>query len=338
MAEVSVAVLGLNRVGASICLALKRYNAKPNAANKFNVTAFGTDAESVKQAKDRGLAARVVSNAGDAVNGADIIIVALTYGELEGAYNYIGRDIRAGAVILDFSPIKRDSAKFADKHLQKDAHFVGMTAVINPRYILDALDDTEAGAEDYFDGGVIYLMPGVKCIPAAVDLAGDFATVLGAQVKYVDMNENDVLIAATETMPKLLGAMYYFLLSRNKGWEDNQRVTNASFGMLTQALLNTHPDDLTLEAMQNRDALVRYLDDFALTLKNLRDVLAENDQDAVGATLTSAAKDYEGWINRRTNNRWEDDRTPQASEAPGIMSTLFGGYVASRLRSKKDPK
>jgi cyclohexadieny/prephenate dehydrogenase len=338
MAEVSVAVLGLGRIGASICLALKRYNARPGSANKFNVTAYAPAAARVKYAKDNALAERTAQYASDAVRGADIVVMALPLGETEGAYNLIGQDVRSGAVVLDFSTVKREANAYAQKTLNPEAHFIGVTPIVNPRYLFDALDEPEFAAEDLFDHAPTFIMAGTKAPAAALDLGADFAAVLGAQPQFTDIAENDVLMAISETFPKVVGAMVYVLLSRTRGWDDSQRMTNAAFGTTTNVFMNQHPDDLTAEVLHNKDTLVRYLDEFSGALRSMRDLIAEGDRDGVTETFGRASAEYERWINRRNNNRWDDDRAIEAPEAPGIMTTLFGGYMASRLRGKKDGK
>jgi cyclohexadieny/prephenate dehydrogenase len=338
MAEVTVAVLGLGRIGASICLALKRYNGRPGSANKFTVTAYSPSATRIKYAKDNALAERTAQYASDAVRGADIVVMALPLGEAEGAYNLIGQDIRAGAVVLDFSTVKREANTFAQKSLNSEVHFIGVTPIVNPRYLFDALDEPEYAVEDLFDNAPCFLMAGIKAPPAALDLGADFATVLGGQPQFIDIAENDVLMAISETFPKLVGAMVYVLISRTTGWDDTQRMTNAAFGSTTNVFMNQHPEDLTGEVLANKDTVLRYLDEYTAALRGIRDLIAEGDRDALSETFGRASAEYERWINRRNNNRWDDDRSQDTPEAPGIMTTLFGGYVASRLRGKKDGK
>ncbi len=53
MAELSVAILGLNRTSASMGLALKRYSKKGGKHN-FSITGYDSRAATLKQAKKMG--------------------------------------------------------------------------------------------------------------------------------------------------------------------------------------------------------------------------------------------------------------------------------------------
>jgi len=335
MADVSVTILGLGRVGASVCLALKRYNNKSNTANTFVLTAFSTDAQQVKLAKDAELADRFAANALDAVRGADVVVLTLPAGEIDGLLAYTASEFRAGAVLFDLSRYKQAVSHSADKHL-KEVHYVGLTPVLNPKYLFDGLNDTTNANEDLFDDSTVFVMPSVLCAPQAVNLATDFAKVLGGTPQFIDIAEHDALMVSTETLPDVLATAYFLMMSRGYGWDDSQRLTSPTFGAFTQMLYHTHPADLRDESLDNREALVRALDGYLVALRELRDLVADNERDATEAAFNMAADGYQAWLNRRYFNRWDNDRTPEQSEAPGIMHTLFGGFVAGKLRGKKD--
>lgn len=336
MAEVSVAVLGLGRIGASVCLALKRYNAKPGVTNRFVVTGFTGDADQGRIAKESDVVERVVNNAAEAVRGADVVIVTLPSGEIDGLFGYIARDLRDGVVLLDFSRYKQAASQSAAKYFTDGVHYVGLTPTLNPKYLFDGLTDITSANEELFDGGSMFIMSSVTSAPQAVNLASDISAVLGASPQFIDMAENDALMIATETLPDVLGTAYFVMMMRSRGWPDSQRLTNPTFGMMTQALYNAHPDDLRDETLANRDALVRYIDEYMAALRDLRSVIADNDREAVASAFNSATAEYQRWLNRRYFRQWDADRQPETPEVPGLMHTLFGGFVAGKLRSKKD--
>jgi prephenate dehydrogenase len=334
MAEISIAILGLGRLGTSIGLALKRYNAKSDRAHKFTITGYSSIAPQVKSAQKLNAVDDIARHPIDAVRGRDIIVLAMPYSDVEGAYSYIAPDVRPGAVVIDFSPLKQPSLKWAEKHLSKDAHMLGMTALLNGKYLFDGVDETERATADLFDGGMMLLMPGVRCIPEAIDLGRDFATILGATMtQFIDPAENDTLVSLTENLPALIGLAYYYMLEKNEGWGDIQKQINPAAGMLTHHLYDTHPDDLRDLWTANRETLLRHTDDLIATLRNLRRVLAENDRNSVEEVTSSSAASYEAWYNRRLKNRWSNE-TQAPVETPDVMSSLFGSWVGNRMRRK----
>lgn len=336
MADISIAILGMGRVGASVGLSLKRYNARPDAKHRFKITAFDTISDNLKAAQKLNAADDYVRQAFDAVRGRDIVILAMPYAEVEATYKYIASDLRPGVVLIDFSPLKQPSLDWAARYLPKEAHVLGATPLVNMQYLFDGLDKTELASADLFDDGLVLLMPSVTCIPAAIELGADFAAILGASSQFIDPAENDSLVAGTEGMPMLLGTSFFLAMMRSQGWGDSQRVTNPTFGMLTRHLFDTHPDDLRDLWMNNADSMVRWIDDYTETLAQFRAALATRDRDALESAIGLAAQEYERWYNRRAKNRWGQEALKQNDPSPDVMQSFFGGFISNRLRRKGD--
>ncbi len=336
MATVTVAVLGMGRIGASIGLALRRYNERKDAQHKFEVTYADTRPGVREDAKSIGITDRIDRDPFNAARGKDIVIMALPYADAQIAYKNIGPELRPGAVVLDAAPLKQPSLEWASTYLSKEAHVVGITPVINPKYLFDGLDDTLHAAADLFDDGAMLLMPSVTCIKDAVELAADFSTILGAKPHFADPAEHDSLVALTEGLPALLGAAAFYMTIRGQTWNDAQRVTNASFGRLTHHLHDTHPDDLRDALLNNRVSLVHQLDQFIATLSDFRGILAQNDRAALEAALIASSDAYSAWINRRHNARWDEGKadinTPSVSGM--LMTGLMGNFLSRRLGGK----
>jgi prephenate dehydrogenase len=336
MAKIAITIIGLGRIGASIGLALKRYNARSDVQHQFEITAVEERAAVLKEAE--GAFDKSARNLYDAVRDRDIVVIALPYADVRRTYQVMSDAARAGVVILDTSPLKTPSLKWAAEYLPKEAHMVGITPIVNPKYLFGEPEDTLHAHADYFDNGNMLLMPSATAIREAVELATDFSSLLGATVHFMDAAEHDGLVAATEGLPSLLGVATFSLLAHNPGWGDIQRLINPDFGRLTHHLFDTHPDDLRDTWLTNRASLVNYLDSLIESLSNFRQVIAANDRPAVEAALIEAADDYSAWINRRYNNKWDDENAASKSPSAGdmLMSGLMGGFLSKRLRGQKD--
>lgn len=337
MANVSVGILGLGRMGAAVGLALKRYN-QQGGDHTFNITGYDSRPNHVKTAQKINAVDNVTNRPHEAVKNKDIVVMALPYAEVKAAYEFIQGDLRAGVVIMDMSVLKQTSLAWADKNLPAEVHVVSMTAIVNPKYLFDGTDETERATEDYFDNGVMMVMPSVKCIPEAVNLASDFAAILGAKPHFADPAEHDALVAGTEALPAVLGVTYFHSMMQNKGWLDSQRFTNPGMGMLTRHLFDSHPDDLRDLFRDSKDDLLRHLDRMIARMTEFREALAKNDRDALESLLESTSGEYEAWINRRYNNRWQADEqiNTDTPTMGGVMGNMFGGFLTNRGDKKKD--
>src|SRR4030095_15279248 len=136
MATVTVAILGLGRMGASIGLALKRYNERKDAAHTFDIVFADIRGGIREDAKTLGID-KVERDVFAAAANRDIVVIALPYADVQTAYKNLGSEIRSGAVVLDTSPLKQPSLQWAKAHLRADAHLVGITPILNPKYLFD---------------------------------------------------------------------------------------------------------------------------------------------------------------------------------------------------------
>ncbi|MBC7871545.1 MAG: prephenate dehydrogenase [Chitinophagaceae bacterium] len=338
MADVAVAILGLARTGVSMGLALKRHNQK-GGAHTFKVTGYDTASPRMKTAQKMDAVDETVAQSENAVKGKDIVVIATPYGETKNTYDYIASSLRAGVVILDATPLNQKALEWGKQYLPSGAHQVCIRPIVNPKYLFEGLDEPERATDDFFDNGSMMLMPSVTCAKEAVELAADFARILGARPHYLDPAEHDGLAAGMEGLPSLLGAAYFYMMSQNAGWMDAQRLTNPSFGMLTHVLMDTHPDDLRDLWINSSTDLLRYTDEMIATLRNFRNLIASKDQSALEAAVEESSKEFETWVNRRHNNRWQDDEKLE-SKSPGIgdvVGGMFGNFMPGR-RKKDDEK
>ena len=337
MADVSIAILGMNRVGTSVGLALHRYN-RSGREHNFQVTGYDTNASALKKAQGMNAIDKSDHRLNEAVRDKDIVVITMPYNELKDVYEIIAPNLRRGSVVVDMTPVKQQSLKWAAEYLQEGTHVVSAEPIPNPHYLFDGTDELERATEDYFDSSSMLLMPSPSCVKEAVTLATDFSTLIGSEPMFFDPAEYDALMAGTKALPSLLGVMYFYTISKGSGWDDAQRLTGSDFGMLTRVLFDTHPDDLTALWMDSRNDLVNKLDFLMANLNQIRTSLLEKDRDAVEAVLEQSSRDYENWINRRHNNRWQmQDQVDAESPSFGsMMGNLVGGFVTRRGKKDND--
>ncbi len=331
---ISVGIIGLGRIGASIGLALKRYNARKDARQQFAVTGYAADNVEAQNAKTIAAVDHVVRSIVDAASEKDIIVLALPYRDVQAAYQLIGHDLRGGSVLIDTSPLKLPSQEWATKYLNADAHMVGVTPVLNPKYMFGGLDDAEAASADLFDGGALMLLPSANTAGDAVELATDFAQLLEMSPQFGDPAEHDAWIASMEGLPAVLGLGAFYALHRRDGWNDARRVGNPSFGRLTHHLYDQHPDDLRDLLLNNRDNLVRQIDATVEALEALRGLLASNDRAALEEVLISTMDTYALWVAQRREGRWDkpNNSASKVTKSDLLVNGMFGSFLGKRMK------
>lgn len=339
MAELIVAILGLDKLGASIALRLQAYAAK-GGKHRFTLVGYDSREDFEKPARKLKVFDRIERQPYSAVESADIVIMNVPYEDLRAAYEGMESSLRGGVVILDTAVIKQPSLEWAGQHLGDEYHVIGFTAVIGSEYMLEHHLGPEYAGDDYFHDSTIYLTPSVSSDRDAIELAVNFSAILGGKPHFLDPAEHDSLTAMTEEIPQVLSVAAYAAAMSHNAWQDAQRLTNPPFNVLTRYLLTHHPDALRDEWLANAGNLTRSIDDVITALRELQVSLNAGDEGAVEAFLIAASDEYQQWINRRHKGEWDDQATSKVDFDTSIAGSLFGGAITKRIfgGSKNDDK
>lgn len=337
-ATIKVGILGLGRIGASMGLALKRYNTSKDARQQFVTTGYAATSAQSQAIKTVNPVDKVARSIEEAAYEQDIVVMVMPYHDVQTAYQLIGKGLRGGSVVLDASPLKLPSQEWAAKYMNEEAHMVGVAPIVNPKYLFDGTDDTEHATADLFDKGSFMLMPNAKSEKDAVELASDFGELIGMTSLFGDPVEYDVWAAASEGLPAVMGLAAFYTLYRRDGWSDVRKVGNPSFGRLTHQLYDQNPDDLRDLMLNNRENLIRQIDATTETLGILRGLLADNDRLALEEVLIQSMETYVTWVLHRKDGQWDKPESAAASTSKSelLMSGLFGTYLSKRMRREKD--
>ncbi len=342
MADVKVAILGLERLGTSFGLALKRYMAGKEARHTFTIVGYDERSYNGKHARQAGAIEDYARNAGDAVRGAHIVLLTDAYHRAETTYQLIGPNLAPGAVVMDASPLKRPSIGWAESHLPADpeiaAYMVGFTPVLNPAVLFEANTEVEQARADLFDKGTFILTPAANCPSEAVELASELARIVGAETHFMDPDEHDGLLGATEGVPAALAVALFQAFLHSEGWDDMRRLTNPAFGLLTNQLRFQTASSLWALLHYNRENTARHLTTLIDMLVEMRDSLETDPEGlAIEALLEQAGEQYAEWEGSRLANRWDKDSGSSALPETNVLNQM-GGMLFGRRRKKDDDK
>ena len=335
MANLTVAVLGLDRLSVSIALRLRTYEEK-GGKHRFDLIGYESRDDFEKAARKLKVFDKVERKAYDAVATADLVIMNLPYEDLLAGYDLVAPSLREGVVILDTAVIKVPSLEWTRQFLKPEQHWIGFTPVVNSGYLFEHQLSPEYASDDYFTDSAIFLTPAVTSMRESIDLAVNFSLILEGKPHFLDPAEHDSLTTITEEIPQLLSIAAYSVATKHNAWADAQRLTNPPFNVLTRYLFTHHPDALRDEWLANRDSLGRAIDELMATLQEVRERLAENDESAVEAFLIAASDDYQDWINKRHKGNWDEQSSSRAQYENSFTNTLFGGALSKRIFGSKD--
>lgn len=319
----TISIVGLNRIGASVGLALRQ------SKLQLNVIGHDPNREVTERAKEMGAIDKGEWNLVNAASAADILVLALPAPDLEDTLKAVGRDVQSHTLIIDLSQVKQLGVKWADLYL-KQGHYVGASAVLAAAALTDGRMGLEGARADLFRQSIFCYMPSSKAEPKAVETAVNLGAVLGAKPFFVDAGEFDSLVQGVDTVPGLLSAALFQAVAKASGWRDMLRFAGLPFAFSTIGLAER---DLTQRAFLDQAATLRWLDAVMEELKAMRRLVAQGDREELAIVLQQLDIERETWLRRRSENEWEEQEAPEITSR-SLAETLLGG-LARRDSDKK---
>jgi prephenate dehydrogenase len=333
---INLTILGMGRLGGSLALRLADRD-RLTGAGELRVSGYDTDTGTAKQAQGQGTIHKAHWNLINAVEGADLVVLALPYSEQRETLRLIAGDLRPGSVMVTLGSLLGPPLAWAAEAFAGHAgrHFVAAHAALNPAALHSGDDGPAAARADLFEKGLWALAPAPDCAPEGLRLAADLVRLLGAAPYFVDPNEHDGLAAATENLPALLAWALLRAAAVSPGWSESRKLADRSFATATAALAE---DGLAPALRANRENLLRYLDAALAELGRMRGWLERDDGPSLTAALAEAAEARAIWVHERGQGDWEgigdSPAMPTAGDVFGRM--LVGGLFGKR--GEKDDK
>jgi prephenate dehydrogenase len=324
--SVQITIIGLGQIGASIGLAL--------AEHKELLERMGHDKDpnASRQAMKIGAVDHTSINLPSSVRNADIVLIALPIDQVRETISVISQDLKPDVVILDTSPVKAVVAAWAREMLPANCHYVGLTPVINPSYLLLPDAGIAAARADLFKQGMMGIIAPPRTPSEAIKLAADLTRMLGASVLFADPVEIDSLMAATHTLPQLISAALLNATVDQPGWREGRKVAGKAYAEVTSPSVQfSEAEALTDSALLNKENVLRVLASMIATLENIQADIHNEDRQALKSRLERAQKGRLEWWSQRQKADWNEDvaQTPEISMGSEIFGRLFG------IRGKK---
>ena len=325
---IQITIVGLGQIGGSFGLAL--------AEQKDKLERVGHDIshDSARQAQKIGAVDRISINLPSAVRGADIVLLALPLDQIRETLEIIAEDLKEDVVLLDTSPTKEVVLSWVKELLPPNRHYVGLTPVLNPIYLL--MEDTgiTAARADLFQRGMLGIVAPPGTASEAIKLATDLTQMVGGKALFVDPLENDSLMTATHILPQLISAALLDATVDQPGWYEGRKVAGRAYAEVTHPMLQfANPKTLTSLAMYNRGNVKRVLNGLIDALQALEEEIDNQDNEALEKRLERARQGRERWWGQRQIADWNE--TSSSMDDVGGSGDVFGRMFGFRRRKKK---
>ncbi len=188
-----VALIGLGLIASSMSHAMRRHGLVRE------ITGTARSAETRKIAGEIGLCDRVTATAAEAVEGADLVVLAVPVGAMGSVAEEIGPHLKPGATVTDVGSVKRAVIEAVAPHIPEGAHLV-------PGHPLAGTEHSgpRAGFAELFENRWCLLVPPEGADRDAVERLASLWQSMGSNVDLMDADHHDLVLAVTSHTPHLI--------------------------------------------------------------------------------------------------------------------------------------
>ena len=252
-----VAIIGLGLIGGSLGLALRRKRLVRA------VVGVSRRAGTRARAKTRGAIDRASGSLPEAVQDAQVVVLAVPVGAVVPSVLRMRRSLRRGTLLMDVGSTKAHIVRGIERILPAGVDYVGAHPIAgSERRGIEAAD---AGL---FQDAVCVLTPGRRTSRVALARARKFWTALGMRVLVMSPAQHDRLLAGASHLPHAIA----FSLARAVSVAPLPAAPRSFLDMTRIA--KSDPDLWKDILLSNRPALIGALDRFVADLRRMRAALA----------------------------------------------------------------
>lgn len=278
-----VVIVGTGLLGGSIGLALRQ------AGLAQRIVGVGRRQATLRRAAQLGCIDESTTDLAQATPDADLILLATPLGALPATLQQLADcPLAESALITDVGSTKRSIVDAAERLLPSPARFVGSHPMAGAE-----TNGPDAARPDLLRGKPVVLTPTDRTHPDALQTIESLWIALGMRPLRMTPADHDEAAARISHLPHAAAALLVDAAANSTaldlastGFADTTRVASADPHLWTDIFLN------------NRDALLKTLDDLADRHAALRRMIDHEDRDQLLTFLQSAKTTRDHWLHQ----------------------------------------
>jgi cyclohexadieny/prephenate dehydrogenase len=188
-----VALIGLGLIGSSLAWAMRRHG----LAREY--VGFARSEATRTKALELGFINRAATSAAAAVEGADLVVVAVPVGASGAIAEEIGPHLAPGAIVTDVGSVKQAVIDAMAPHIPEGVHFIPGHPVAGTEH-----SGPESGFAELFEGRWCILTPPSGADEDALARMTALWRAVGSDVDTMDARHHDMVLAITSHLPHLI--------------------------------------------------------------------------------------------------------------------------------------
>jgi len=278
----TIAIFGPGLMGGSLLMALRR------RSPQTRLRVWGRRAEALEELQKRGLGDVFSTDAAEAAQGADFVILCVPVDKLAETARAAAGGIASTCVVTDVGSVKGTVVDELEKVFATHGNFVGS----HPMCGSEAAG-LEAAREDLYENALCVVTPTARSNAQATARTEAFWKSVGCRVLETTPDLHDRAAALVSHVPHVAAAALVNLLAGENeetaamcagGFRDTTRVASGS------------PDLWAAILCQNRDETVRGLEKLGDIMNSFKAAVKAGDMPGVAALLARARDTRRGVI------------------------------------------
>lgn len=188
-----VALIGLGLIASSMAHAMRAQGLARE------IVGHAKSPETRATAMELGFCDAVFDTAAAAVQGADLVVLAVPVGAMGAIAALIGPHLAAGATVTDVGSVKGAVIAAVAPHLPENVHFIPGHPMAGTEY-----SGPRSGFATLFENRWWLLTPDAATDPAAVLRLRSLLTGMGAKIDQMDAARHDLVLAVVSHAPHLI--------------------------------------------------------------------------------------------------------------------------------------
>ena len=264
-----VALIGLGLIASSMAHAMRA----GGLAGEIVGTARSAETRAI--ACEIGLCDRVTETAAEAVQGADLVVIATPVGAMGPIAREIAPHLAPGATVTDVGSVKRAVIKAVEPHLPKGVHFI-------PGHPLAGTEHSgpRSGFATLFQNRWCILVPSGNADVDAVARLRQYWEAMGANVDLMDPDHHDLVLAVTSHAPHLIAYTMVGVADDLRRVTDSEVIKYSAAGFRDFTRIAASDPTMWRDVfLTNKDATLEILGRFTEELFALQRAIRTGDGD-----------------------------------------------------------
>lgn len=281
-------IFGVGLIGGSVALALKK------AQFVSHIVGVGRTKSSLDEALELGVIDSAETDIAKAIDGADIILIAAPVAQTSSILQSIKPHLNSQTVITDAGSTKGDVLACAKDILGEQFNqFVGGHPIAGAEK-----SGVSAAKADLFINKNVVLTPNAETNAHAISCVTKLWQACGANVSEMSAENHDSIFAAVSHLPHLLAFALVDDIAARPNAAQLFSFAASGFRDFTR-IAGSHPEMWRDISLANKTALLNELSAYQLELKQLKQLLENEDGSGLQALFERASVARNDWANNK---------------------------------------